>query len=329
MKNHEIKTVERRFLLAILLTCTILIVEAIGSWWTGSLALLSDAAHVFLDIFAILLSWLAIRLSTMPADERYSYGFHRFEVIASLANGLTLGFVSLGILVEAYKRLLVPAPVKGLDLLLLATFGLIVNLSVAYILGGGHLHHHDHGPHHSEDLNIRSARLHVLGDAAASLGVIVAGIIIWQTGWTQADPIASIIISLIIFASSYRLIRDSFRIMMEGVPACINLEDVSQAIGSVPGVLQVHDLHVWGVCSAHVILSAHAVIEDQMISQGEAIMEEVKGILHDLFGIEHTTIQLEHESCGQGSEALRLDDVGEDGAMQREGAGPEDAVEKR
>ena len=102
MKNHDIKTVERRFLFAILLTCTILVVEAVGSWWTGSLALLSDAAHVFLDVFAILLSWLAIRLSTMPADERYSYGFHRFEVIASLPTGLTLGFVSLWILVEAF-----------------------------------------------------------------------------------------------------------------------------------------------------------------------------------------------------------------------------------
>lgn len=119
----------------------------------------------------------------------------------------------------------------------------------------------------------------------------------------ETDPIASIIISLIIFASSYRLIRDSFRIMMEGVPACLNIEEVSRAISSVPGVLQVHDLHVWGVCSVHIILSAHAVVEDQMISQVETIMEEIKRKLHDLFGIEHTTIQLEHESCGQGSVA--------------------------
>lgn len=300
MKNHEIKTVERRFLFAILLTLVILIVELVGSWWTDSLALLSDAAHVFLDIFAIGLSWLAIRLSTMPANERYSYGFHRFEVIASLANGLTLGFVSLGILVEAYHRLSEPAAVKGLDLLLLAIFGLAINLIVAYILGGGHLHRHDHQSH-SEDLNIRSARLHVLGDAAASLGVIVAGIVIWQTGWTQADPIASIIISLIIFISSYRLIRDSLRIMMEGVPACINLEEVSRAIGSVPGVLQVHDLHVWGVCSAHTILSAHVVIKDQMLSSGERILEGIRENLHELFEIENITIQLECESCGQGS----------------------------
>jgi cobalt-zinc-cadmium efflux system protein len=299
MKNHEVKTVERRFLIAILLTGSILLVEVIGSWWTGSLALLSDAAHVFLDIFALGLSWLAIRLSTLPADERYSYGFHRFEVVASLANGLTLGFVSLGILVEAYQRLLEPAPVKGLDLLLLASVGLAVNLIVAFVLNGGH--HHDQDSHAPEDLNVRSAMLHVLGDAAASFGVIVAALIIWRTGWTTADPIASIVISLIIFASSYRLMRDSFRIMMEGVPSCLRLEDVSMAICSVPGVVQVHDLHVWGVCSAHIILSVHAVIDDLRISQAQVIMDEIKRRLKELFGIEHTTIQLEGESCGQGA----------------------------
>ena len=298
MKNHEVKTVERRFLIAILLTGSILVVEVAGSWWTGSLALLSDAAHVFLDIFALGLSWLAIRLSTLPADERYSYGFHRFEVVASLANGLTLGFVSLGILVEAYHRLQEPAPVKGLDLLLLASFGLAVNLIVALVLKGSH--QHDQDSHAPEDLNVRSAMLHVLGDAAASCGVIVAALIIWRTGWTAADPIASVVISLIIFASSYRLIRDSFRIMMEGVPSCLRLEDVSRAICSVPGVVQVHDLHVWGVCSAHIILSAHAVIDDLRISQAQMIMDEMKRRLKELFGIEHTTIQLEGKNCGQG-----------------------------
>ena len=299
MKNHEIKTVERRFLIAILLTASILVVEVIGSWWTGSLALLSDAAHVFLDIFALGLSWLAIRLSTLPADERYSYGFHRFEVVASLANGLTLGFVSLGILVEAYHRLQEPVPVKGLDLLLLASVGLAVNLIVAFVLNGGH--HHDQDSHAPEDLNVRSAMLHVLGDAAASFGVIVAALIIWRTGWTTADPIASIVISLIIFASSYRLMRDSFRIMMEGVPSCLRLDDVSAAICSVPGVVQVHDLHVWGVCSAHIILSAHAVIDDLRISQAQMIMDEMKQRLKELFEIEHTTIQLEGKNCGQGA----------------------------
>lgn len=299
MKPHEVKTLERRFLVAILLTGSILAVEVVGSWWTGSLALISDAAHVFLDIFALGLSWLAIRLSSLPADERYSYGFHRFEVVASLANGLTLGIVSLGILVEAYHRFLEPVAVKGLDLLFLASFGLVVNLIVAFVLGGGH--HHEQDAHATEDLNVRSAMLHVLGDAAASVGVIVAALIIWRTGWAPADPIASIIISLIIIASSYRLMRDSFRIMMEGVPSCLRLEDVSAAMCSVPGVVQIHDLHVWGVCSAHVILSAHAVIDDQKISQAQMIMDEMKRSLKELFGIEHTTIQLEGKSCGQGA----------------------------
>lgn len=142
--------------------------------------------------------------------------------------------------------------------------------------------------------------LHVMGDAAASCGVIVAALIIWRTGWTPADPIASVVISLIIFASSYRLIRDSFRIMMEGVPSCLRLDDVSRAICSVPGVVQVHDLHVWGVCSAHIILSAHAVIDNLRISQAPMIMDEMKKRLKELFGIEHTTIQLEGKSCGQG-----------------------------
>ena len=298
MKNHEIKAVERRFLIAILLTGLILAVGVAGSWWTGSLALLSYAAHVFLDIFALGLSWLAIRLSTLPADERYSYGFHRFEVVASLANGLTLGFVSLWILIEAYQRFQEPVPVKGLDLLLLASFGLAVNLIVVFVLKGSHQHHLD--SHAPEDLNVRSALLHVQGDAAAFFGVIVAALIIWRTGWTAADPIASVVISLLIFASSYRLIRDSFRIIMEGVPSCLRLEDVSRAICSVPGVVQVHDLHVWGVCSAHIILSAHAVIDDQRITQAQIIMDEMKRRLKKLFGIEHTTIQLEEKICGQG-----------------------------
>jgi cobalt-zinc-cadmium efflux system protein len=131
--------------------------------------------------------------------------------------------------------------------------------------------------------------LHVLGDAAASFGVIVAALIIWRTGWTAADPIASMVISLIIFASSYRLMRDSFRIMMEGVPSCLRLEDVSAAICSVPGVAEAHDLHVWGVCSAHIILSVQAVIDDQKISQAQMIMDETRRRLKELFGIEHTT----------------------------------------
>ncbi|ABK14122.1 MAG: cation transporter [Methanothrix sp.] len=289
MIAHEVRVIERRFSLAMILTISILIAELLGSWWTGSLALLSDAAHVFLDLFALGLSWFAIRISALPASERYSYGFHRFEVIAALANGLTLGFVALVILIEAYRRLLQPEPVKGLDLLLIATFGLIVNLIVAFVLSrDGHM----------DDLNLRSAILHVLGDAAASLGVIAAALVIWRTGWYPADPIISLLISVMIFAGSYRLIKDSFRLIMEGVPECIRTDEVVDQISTASGVIQVHDLHIWGVCSSNILLSAHVVVSPE--SDHQRTLSEIRDKLSSIFGIEHATIQLENEYCGQG-----------------------------
>lgn len=289
MRAHEVRVIERRFALAMILTISILIAELVGSWWTGSLALLSDAAHVFLDLFALGLSWFAIRISALPASERYSYGFHRFEVVAALANGLTLGFVSLVILIEAYRRFLEPEPVKGMDLLLIASFGLIVNLFVAFVLSRGG---------HGEDLNLRSAILHVLGDAATSLGVIAAGLVIWRTGWYHADSIISVFISVLIFAGSYRLLKDSFRLIMEGVPECIRTDEVVNQISTAPGVIQVHDLHIWGVCSSNIVLSAHVVVSPE--SDRQRTLSEILHRLRSVFGIEHATIQLEEEYCGQG-----------------------------
>lgn len=253
------------------------------------MALLSDAAHVFLDLFALGLSWFAIRISALPASERYSYGFHRFEVVAALANGLTLGFVAVVILIEAYRRLIEPEPVKGLDLLLIATFGLLVNIFVAFVLSrDGHM----------DDLNLRSAILHVLGDAAASLGVIAAALVIWRTGWYPADPIISVFISVMIFAGSYRLLKDSFRLIMEGVPECIRTDEVVRLISAAPGVVQVHDLHIWGVCSSNIVLSAHVVVSPE--SDHQRTLDEIRQRLSSSFGIEHATIQLENEYCGQG-----------------------------
>ncbi|HOK57888.1 cation diffusion facilitator family transporter [Methanothrix sp.] len=289
MIAHEVRVIERRFALAMILTVSILIAELAGSWWTGSLALLSDAAHVFLDLFALGLSWFAIRISALPASERYSYGFHRFEVVAALANGLTLGCVALVVLIEAYRRLLEPEPVKGLDLLLIASFGLFVNLFVAFVLSRDG---------HGEDLNLRSAILHVLGDAAASLGVIAAAVVIWRTGWYTADSIISVLISLLIFAGSYRLLKDSFRLIMEGVPECIRTDEVVNQIFTAPGVVQVHDLHIWGVCSSNIVLSAHVVVSPE--SDHQRTLNEIRQRLRSIFGIEHATIQLETEYCGQG-----------------------------
>ena len=297
MPQHQNQTIEKRFLISLILTALILVAEVIGGLWTGSLALLSDAAHVFLDILALGLSYGALRLSALPADDRHTYGFHRFEVIAALANGVTLAGVAIGIFIEAYHRLQAPEPVKSVELLVIATVGLIVNLIVAFVLGG---HDHERDEHEAEDLNVKSAFLHVLGDAVSSVGVIVAALIIWRTGWTLADPLMSVLIGLIIVASSWRVTKASLHILVEGVPEGFHLADVAQTMGSAPGVTDVHDLHVWSLCSGHTALSAHVVVADQSLGQAQALMDEIKRRLRSGFGVEHTTIQFECAGCGQG-----------------------------
>jgi len=296
MKPHPAHAVERSFLLSLALTIFILAVEVIGGLWTGSLALLSDAAHVFLDVVSLGLSYSALRFSSRPADEEHTYGFHRFEVFAALVNGTTLALVSVAIFIEAYHRIYEPSPVKGLELLLVAAFGLAVNLVVAYVLSG-----HQHHDHCAVDVNVKSAFLHVVGDAASSVGVIVAALVIWRTGWTLADPIVSIFIGFIIIISSWRVIRSSVHILMEGVPEGFQISELAEAMGQVPGVEEVHDLHVWNLCSRHVVLSAHVVIADQKLASAGEIMDQLKLRLHDEFGVEHTTIQFECQSCGQGT----------------------------
>jgi len=297
MISHPSESIERRFLISIALTGFILIAEVIGGWWTGSLALLSDAAHVFLDIFALVISYSALRLSAFPSDDRHTYGFHRLEVFAAFANGITLLLVSVGIFWEAYHRILAPEPVLGPELLLIAILGLMVNLIVAVVLGSSH--HHDE--HEHKDANVESALFHVLGDALSSVGVIIVAVIIWRTGWMLADPLASILIGLIIIASSWKVIRPSAHIMMEGTPACLNLKDVEENMRRSPGVAEVHDLHVWNLCSHHAILSAHVVLADQNPTQFQEVMDELKRRLKEDFGIEHTTLQMEFKCCEKDS----------------------------
>jgi len=300
---HQNPAIEKRFLISLALTGAILVAEVVGGLWTGSLALLSDAAHVFMDIFALGLSYIALRLSALPPDDRHTYGFHRLEVLAALANGITLALVAVGIFVEAYHRLQEPEPVKSVELLIIAVIGLVVNLIVAFVLRG-HLHVGDHDHDHShqvEDLNVKSAFLHVVGDAIASLGVIIAALVIWRTGWMLVDPIVSALIGLLIIASSWRVTRSSLHILIEGVPEGFKLADVARALLDAPGVIDMHDLHVWSLCSGHVSLSAHVVVADQSLAQAQSLMDEIKCRLRDGFGIEHTTIQFECEHCGQGT----------------------------
>lgn len=297
MPPHPNQTLERRFILSLVLTGLVLVAEVLGGFWTGSLALLSDAAHVFMDVFALGLSYLALRLSALPADDRHTYGYHRLEVFAALLNGATLGLIAVEIFREAWQRWQNPAPIKSVEMLVVAIVGLIVNLWVARILSGD-VHHRTKGMDAEQDLNVRSAYLHVLGDAISSMGVILAAVLIRFTNWLWLDPLVSVFIGILIVVSSWRVLKSSLHVLMEGVPEHLSLERVKQSMASVSGVLEVHDLHVWSICSGHIALSAHVVLANQMLAERGNTMTELKERL-SRFGIEHTTIQFECEACGR------------------------------
>jgi cobalt-zinc-cadmium efflux system protein len=283
--------IERRLLLALGLTGLILLFEVAGGLWTDSLALLSDAAHILLDVVALALSYVALRVSARPADERYTYGFHRVRVFAALANGALLLLMAFGIFREAWLRLREPAPVLAGPMLAIAIAGLVVNLVVMRVLGD-----HDH-----DDLNVHSAFLHVLGDTLSSVGVIAAGIVILLTGWMWADPLASVLIGIVIVVGSVRLLRASLHILAEGVPEGLTAPEVAGAMREVSHVAEVHDLHVWTVSPGYVALSAHVVLADRSLAEAQSVQQELKRVLVERFDIHHTTIQFECANCGQGT----------------------------
>ncbi len=306
--NHEDEQLEGRFLWALALTAVVLVGEVVGGLWTHSLALLSDAAHVLMDVVALGLSYVALRMAAREPSDQHSYGLHRAEVLAAVVNGGTLFVIAAGIFWEAGRRLWDPEPVKSLEMLFIAAAGLAVNLVVLLVLRGhdhhGHDHHdHDEGREHAEgpgDLNVRSAWLHVLGDTLSSVGVIVAGLVIWYTGWMVLDPLMSIVIGAVLFLGSGRLLKSGIHILMEGVPEGLDLAEVGRAMAAVPRVREVHDLHVWSLCPGAVALSAHATVDGTGWEEIAAIQEALKAGLRNRFRIEHTTIQLECTQCTQG-----------------------------
>lgn len=307
MPPHADTGIQKRFILSIGLTTGILILELVGGWWTGSLALLSDAAHMFMDVFALALSYTALRLSALPADDEHTFGWHRLEVLAALVNGVSLLVIALGIWREAYERWLSPTAIRGPEMMTIAIIGLAANVVVARVLGGHtHLHDetahdHDHDGGHEadhatakrQDINLNSAFLHVVGDAISSVGVIVAAIVIWRTGWLWVDPLMSVFIGGIILFGAYRVLRGSLHILVEGTPEGINRRLVAAAICEVPQVSTVHDVHVWNICSGHIALSAHVVLEREGWARSNEIMAEIKRVLLSRFNIAHTTIQIE------------------------------------
>ena len=289
MSNID-SNISRRLIFAITLTAITLVAEIIGGIWSNSLALLSDAGHVFLDLFVLLLSLGAIKLAAQPPTERHSYGWHRAEVLASLINGLTVFLMAIGILYEGSKRLLAPEEVQTMPMLVIAVLGLAANL-----LAAKGLHGHAHN-----DLNVRSAFLHVLGDAAASVGVIAGAIVMRYTGWYQADPLISIAIGLLILAGAGRLLREATHILMEGVPRGMSVDQVAECIRGIEGVADVHHLNIWAVCSHIFALSAHVEILPENDGEREGLLHRIEHELAHKFHITHTTIQFDCSTCNGG-----------------------------
>ena len=298
--QHEMARGESRRALAITLalTASFTVVEVVGGLLTGSLALLADAGHMLSDNLSLGVALFAAWLAGRPETPEKSFGYKRAEILAALANGVTLVAISIWIFVEALSRLREPPEILGGPMLAIAALGLIVNVVGAVVLSrsGG------------ESLNMQGALRHVIADALGSLGTIAAALVIVLTGWRYADPIASVAIAALILASSWSLLRDSTNILLEAAPRNINTEEVGRNMVGAEGVVEVHDLHVWTITSGFPALSAHV-----LVSQSEdchALRRELEELLAREYGISHTTLQVDHvgdhESESHGPRFLPL-----------------------
>lgn len=266
----------------LLLTASFMVVEAVGGWVSGSLALLADAGHMLADVGALGLAALTSWIARRPADDAKTYGYQRWEILAALVNGATLIGIAGWVVMEAVHRIGEPRPIRTGLFLAVATAGLLVNLVSLRLLHA----HHDHS------LNVRGAYLHVMGDVLGSVGAVAAAVVVALTGWSLADPAVSIAIALLIVFGAWRLVRESTDILLEAVPKHVSMPEVERRIREVPGVTAVHDLHVWTVTSGMVAMSGHAVVPDLRSHPG--VLEGIRSRMAGL-GIGHVTIQLEVE----------------------------------
>jgi cobalt-zinc-cadmium efflux system protein len=273
-----------------------MIAEAVGGWFTNSLALIADAGHMLTDVAALTLTLFAIWFAARPATSRKTYGYYRLEILAAFVNGIALVLLSIWIIYEAFDRWKAPPEIAGMQLTLIAFGGLIVNLIAAYLLHSDHKH----------DLNMRGAFLHVIGDLLGSVAAIIAGVLIAGFGWMWADALGSVLISLIIIFGAWRLILDSVNVLLEGTPRHINLAAVEMSILETTGVGGVHDLHIWTISSGIEALSAH-ITHDDSVSHSD-LLAVVRGKLHDGFGIDHLTIQM--ETLDREAEAVYVCETG-------------------
>ena len=274
---------------ALVLTCVVLAVELAGGLLSHSLALLSDAGHVLTDVFALGLAWFAVSQANRPADQRRSYGYHRVSILAALVNAVVLIGIVIAIGYEALRRLANPEPVQGGIVIVTALVGIAINAYVAFGLRGD-----------ARNLNMRAALLHVTGDVGASVGVVLAGVLILLTGWLYIDPLLSIAIAVLIAYSAWRIVRETVNLLMEGTPREINLQAVTSEITGTDLITSMHDLHVWALSSDETALSVHVVVDDCELGEAEHVVRDLEKRLCDRFAIGHTTIQVEScHPCGE------------------------------
>jgi cobalt-zinc-cadmium efflux system protein len=279
-----------RLTVSLLITLAFVGVEVVAGIWSNSLALLTDAAHNFTDVLALALSWHAINLAARPANARRTFGYHRAGILVALFNSTTLALIALGIFYEAYQRFLAPPEVDAQILTLVAAIAFGVNLGTALIIRRGSEH----------DLNMRSAFVHLAGDAASTFAAILAGIGIALTGWQWLDPLVSVLIGALIAWNAWSIIRETLDILVEGTPRDVNLDNIVRDLKRVNGVNDVHDLHVWSITQSMRSLSAHITTDDISISASVAIQRAINEILFHEYGIAHATLQFECAECGAG-----------------------------
>jgi len=285
--DRAARTSARTMAAAVAVTLAFVVAEALAGWFGNSLALLSDAGHNLTDAAALGLSWYALRMAEKPSHHGMTFGYHRVGVFAALANAVSLVIIALVIGFEAIERLRDPEPASGRLMVVVALTAIVVNVWISVRLHRGAKH----------DMNIRSAYLHMVGDAVSALGVVLAGVLVLITQSTLADPAVSLMIAALILYSSYDVLRESTTVLLEGTPASMDMPGVIAAIKGVTGVLDVHDLHVWMVGPGVIACSCHIVVAEQSVREGQQVLRAVAHGLEHEFRITHTTIQVEVEGC--------------------------------
>ena len=277
----------RRVVIALLLTGSFMVVEVIGGILSGSLALLADAGHMLTDTMALGLAAAAFQVSKRPADVKRTYGYQRFQILAAFVNGLSLLFIVGWILYEAVDRLRHPAEVLGQTMLIVAAIGLLVNIIAFVVLHGGD----------RENLNIRGAAMHVVGDLLGSVAAIIAAFVIIYTGWTPIDPILSVAVALLILRSAWVLVKHSAHVLLEGAPDSLDMDSMqAQLIAEVPTVASIHHVHVWGLTPQDLMLTMHVRLTTEPGNPTDCI-RRIKEVLREQYGIGHSTIEIETEDC--------------------------------